>query len=303
MDPLISPPLLSDDADLPTIVEGSPQSFVGDVVEPSKKAPVFVYFWMPNPACEQFTPLIERIAREAGAQVRLVKINVQQYPEIVQQLQLQTVPAVLVFQNGAPANGFMGPIPEDGLRQFFERMLGAPVADQTATTLDAAKKALEEGDIGTAQALYSDVLGQDPENADALAGIIESFLVSNDAPSAKAYLQDVPEKLHSHPAIASIRARLELAKESVPSHETEALSKKLTENPNDHAARYELAMAEFANGDHEAAIESLLEIIRRDRKWSDKAAHTQLLKFFEALGPEDPLTISGRRQLSTLLFK
>ena len=302
MDQMTDPPLLADGADLPTIIEGSPQGFLEDVVEPSKQAPVFVYFWMPNPACEQFTPLIERLAREAGARVRLVKINVQQYPEIVQQLQLQTVPAVLVFQNGTPANGFMGPIPEEGLRQFFERMLGAPVADQTAAALETAKKAIDAGDVGSAQALYSNILGQDPENADALAGIIESFLASDDEPSAKAYLEEVPEKLRNHPAIAGIRARLELAEQAIPSQETEVLSAKLAENPNDHAVRYELAMAEFASDDREAAIESLIEIIRRDRQWNDKAAHTQLLKFFEALGPEDPLTVAGRRQLSTLLF-
>ncbi|MCE2509561.1 MAG: co-chaperone YbbN [Alphaproteobacteria bacterium] len=302
MDPMTNPPLLADGADAPTIVEGSPQSFLQDVVEPSKKIPVFVYFWMPNPACEPFTPVIERLAREAGARLRLVKMNVQQHPEVAQQLQLQTVPAVMVFQNGAPVNGFMGPIPEDSLRQFFGRMLGGPVTDQTAETLEAANQALKAGDIGQAQALYSDVLGQEPENADALAGIIESFLASGDTAGAKSYLEDVPEKLRNHSAIAGIRARIELAEQVAPSEETEALAAKLSENPNDHAARYELALAEFASGNREAAIESLLEIIRRDRKWNDKAAHTQLLKFFEALGPEDPLTVAGRRQLSSLLF-
>ena len=302
MDPTANPPLLAEGADAPTILEGSPQGFLQDVVEPSKKTPVFVYFWIPNPACQQFTPLIERLAREAGARVRLVKINVQQHPEVAQQLQLQTVPAVLVFQNGAPVNGFMGPISEENLRQFFGRILGAPIADQTAEMLDAAKAALQEKDVGRAQAICSDILGQDPESAQAFAGIIESFLIANDMASAKSYLEEVPEKLRNHSAIAGIRARIELAEQGGPSEETESLLTKLAENPNDHATRYELAMAEFRRGNREAAIEALLEILRRDRKWNDKAAHTQLLKFFEALGPDDPLTISGRRQLSSLLF-
>ncbi len=220
----------------------------------------------------------------------------------MQQLQLQTVPAVLVFRDGAPVNGFMGPVPEENLRQFFGRILGAPVADQTAGMLEAAREALAAKDVGRAQALYSDILGQDPDNAQAFAGIIESFLIAGDAAAAKSYLEEVPEKLRNHPAIAGVRARIELAEEAGPSEETESLLARLAENPDDHAARYELAMAEFGRGNREAAIEALLEILRRDRQWNDKAAHTQLLKFFEAMGPEDPLTIAGRRQLSSLLF-
>ncbi len=300
MEPTANPPLLGEGAERAPIVETRPETFVQDVVEPSKQGPIFVYFWTPNPACEQFTPLVERLTREAGGQIRLVKINVQTYPEVVQQLQLQTVPAMLVFQNGAPVNGFMGPIPEDGLRQFFSRILGAPIANQAAEKLAAARAALDAGDIGTAQANYSDVLGEDPENAEAIAGIIESFLAADDRATAEAYLADVPEKLATHPAIATMRARLELADAETP--DMAPLMEKLAANPKDHAARYDLAMAQFGGGSREAAIESLLEIIRQDRKWNDEAARKQLLKFFEALGPEDPLTLTGRRQLSSILF-
>ena len=302
MDPISNSPPQTNDANGPIIIETSPPTFVADVIEPSKTAPVFVYFWAPNPACQQFTPLIERLAREAGGQTRLVKINVQIYPEVSQQLQLQTIPSVLVFQNGTPVNGFTGPIPEENLRQFFSRVLGAPVEDQTAAALEAARNALDAGDPGVAQAHYSDILGQRPENGDAIAGLIETFLALDDRPAAKAYLEDVPEKLHAHPAIASMRARLELAEADAPSESTNALLEKLAKNPKDHAARYDLAMAQFTAGNREDAIESLLGIIRQNREWNDNAARTQLLKFFEAIGQEDPLTAAGRRQLSSILF-
>lgn len=301
MSPLPNQPILPDGADLPAILEGSPQGFLRDVVEPSKTRPVFVYFWMPNPTCQQFTPLIERLAREGGARVRLVKINVHDHPEIAQQLQLQTVPAVLVFQNGAPVNGFMGPISEDNLRHFFGQVLGAPLVDQTAGELKAARAALDKGAAGDAQVIFSDILGRDPENPEAIAGIIESFLVLDDMETAKSYLDEVPEKLRTHAAIARVRARIELA-ETAPPQATEALAARLAANPNDHQARLDLALAEFTKGKTTAAVESLLEIVRRDRKWQDDAARKQLLKFFEALGPDDPVTVAGRKQLSTILF-
>lgn len=303
MDPIANSPPPTNNSNPVTIVETTPETFVTDVVEPSKKGSVFVYFWTQNPACQQFTPLIERVTREAGGKVRLVKFNIQNHPSVVEQLQLQAIPAVLAFQNAAPVNGFMGPVSEDNLRQFFSRVLGAPLEDRTAEALKVAREALDAGDIGIAQAHYSDILGQDPEHAEAIAGIIESFLAAGDRPTAATYLEDVPEKLRSHPAIASVRARMELSDDAAaPSETSAALAEKLAANPKDHEARYGLALAQFSEGNHEAAIESLLEIVRADQTWNDGAARAQLLKFFEALGPEDPMAMAGRRQLSSILF-
>lgn len=279
-------------------------NFAKDVIEASKSALVLVDFWADwcGP-CKQLTPIIEKVVRSYNGKVRLVKLNVDQHPAIAGQLRIQSLPTVYAFRDGRPLDGFMGALPESGVRQFVDRLIGDDGAPDLAEALKAADQALEEGDLQGAAEIYATVLQEDGQNIAAIAGLARCYMKSGDPERAEQTLALVPPDKRETAAVASVRAALDLAKKAGSAGDTDALRRKIDANPADHQARIDLATALAAAGDKPGAVEQLLESFRRDRKWNEEAARKQLVQLFEAWGPKDPATLDGRRRLSSLMFQ
>jgi putative thioredoxin len=286
------------------IKDGSIETFAADVLEASRAVPVIVDFWAPwcGP-CKQIGPLLEKIVNEAKGAVRLVKINIDENPEIAQQLRIQSIPTVYAFRNGQPVDGFMGAVPESQLRAFVQQLTGGAAGqDQTEDILAAADEAFAAGDVTDAAQAYGHVLQEDPGNPRAVAGLARCYLKSGDLERARTTLGLVRPDGASDEAIRTVDAELKLREQAASAGDSAPLLAKLQSDPNDHQARYDLALALDAKGDREGAIRELLDLVRRDRKWNEEAARKHLVTLFEAMGPTDPRTLAGRRNLSSILF-
>jgi putative thioredoxin len=283
------------------IKETTTQTFVADVIEASRKVPVIVDFWAPwcGP-CRQLTPVLEKAVKAARGAVRLVKMNIDDHPEVAQQLGVQSIPAVFAFKNGQPVDGFMGALPESQVHAFLQRLAGPGAGEVPG--LEEARAAFEAGDIGGAAAKFAAILQADPENVDAIAGLAKCYIATGDFGHAEQTLALVPPAKHTAEAYLSAKAALELAKKAGPKPDIAGLEKAISANSRDWDARYKLAIALNAKGKRQQAMDQLFEIVRKDRAWNEDAARKQLVEFFEAWGPKDPLTQAGRQRLSSLLF-
>jgi putative thioredoxin len=279
------------------------QTFRKDVIEESRRQPVLVDFWASwcGP-CKQLTPILEKAVRAAKGAVKLVKMNIDKHPEIAGQLGIQSIPAVIAFVNGQPADGFMGALPENQVIAFLERVTKQEIGGEEKELLKSAEAALAAGDAATASALYSELLADDPANVSALAGLARALVDVGNIEDAKHILEQVPESKRNDGAVVTARAALEVAEQATHLGPVAELEQKVAANPLDHQARFDLAVALNANNRRQETLDHLLEIVRRDRKWNDDAARKQLVQFFEAWGPTDEHTVAGRRRLSSILF-
>jgi len=278
------------------------KDFMRDVIEASREVPVLVDFWAPwcGP-CRQLTPILEKAVRAAKGAVRLVKLNIDQHPQIPGQMGVQSIPAVFAFQDGRPVDGFMGALPESRVNDFIARLIGDSAGD-TAADLEAAEAALSAGDVNSAAQLFGEVMQKDRENAQALAGLAKCYIKTGDLARAEQTLALVPPAKADSSPVASARAALELARKTPAAGDIETLRAKLAADPKDPQARFDLALALSAKGDRSGALDELLAVVAKNRSWNDDAARKQLLQLFDAWGPADPSTIAGRQRLSSLLF-
>ena len=294
----------SDAAEQPGLIKDTTtQGFRQDVIAESMNQPVLVDFWAPwcGP-CKQLTPIIEKVVKEAKGKVRLVKMNIDAFPEIPGQLGIQSIPAVIAFKQGQPIDGFMGAQPESQIKAFIEKLVGPMGPGATEELIEAAKAATESGDAAGASELYAGVLELEPENVAAIAGLARLHLDMGDIEGATGILSMVPEAKAGDPAIAAVRAAIELAQQAAALGDTAELEAKVAANPKDHQARFDLALALNGRDRREEAVDHLVAIIKADRTWNEDGARKQLLQFFEAWGPMDEHSMAGRRKLSTLLF-
>ena len=284
------------------VKDGSVGTFMADVIETSMQVPVIVDFWAPwcGP-CKQLGPAIEKLVRQAGGLVRLVKINVDENQELATQMRVQSIPAVYAFKGGQPVDGFVGALPESQLRAFIDKLTGNAELPLDKA-LDQAEAALAGGDAAAAAGLYSEILADDATNPGAVAGLIRSCMAAGEVANAEELINGLTPELRSSPDVVAAISAMELARESTESGDVAELRQKLASDENDHQARFDLAVALYGAGDAEDAIGELIELVRRDRQWNDEAARKQLVKIFEALGHTDPLTVAGRQQLSKILF-
>jgi len=288
------------------IKETTTQTFVKDVIEESKRQPVLIDFWAPwcGP-CRQLTPIIEKAVRAAKGKVKLVKMNSDEHPAIPGQMGIQSIPAVIAFVNGQPADGFMGAVPESQVTAFIDKLTaGMPGAGEPniAEILQEAEAVLAEGDPATAAQIYAEVLAADATNIAALAGLAKCYVATGAIEQAKQTLAMVPESKRNDAGVKAVQASIDLAEQAKALGPVTELEQKVAANPLDHQARFDLATALNASGKRPEATSHLLEIVKRDRKWNEDGARKQLVQFFEAWGPTDEATVEGRKRLSTVLF-
>jgi putative thioredoxin len=285
------------------IKDTTTQGFRQDVVTESMTQPVLVDFWAPwcGP-CKQLTPVIEKVVKDSRGKVKLVKMNIDEHPQIPGQLGIQSIPAVIAFRQGQPIDGFMGALPESQVKAFVEKLVGSVGPGPIAEMVAAAEAAAEAGDAAGASELFAGVLELEPENLAAIAGLARLHLDMGDLDGAKGILGMTPQAKAADPAIAAVRAAIELAEQAADLGDTAELEARVAANPKDHQSRFDLAVALNARDRREEAVDHLIAIIRADRAWNDDGARKQLLQFFEAWGPMDEHSMAGRRKLSTLLF-
>jgi len=286
------------------VKDSTEATFMADVIDASAEVPVIVDFWAPwcGP-CKTLGPALEAAVNAAGGKVKMVKVDIDQNQNIAAQMRIQSIPAVFAFVNGQPVDGFMGAQSPSEIKAFIEKVVAMGGGnDGLEEALAAADEMLEQGAVTDAAQTYAAILGEDRENVPAIAGMARAHLALGDIAKAKAILDMAPEAKQGDVAITAVRAQIDLTEAAADAGDTAELQAKVDADPDDHQARFDLALALIGNGESEAAIDALIEIFRRDREWNDGAAKEQLFKLFDSLGPKSVAAQKGRRRLSSMIF-
>ncbi len=285
------------------IKDTSEATFMADVIDMSREVPVIVDFWAPwcGP-CKTLGPALEAAVTAAKGRVKMVKINVDQNQMIASQLRVQSIPTVYAFWQGQPVDGFQGALPASEIQKFIDRVAAVAGDGGLGEALAMAEQSLAEGDVPAAAEIFAAILEEEPENAVAFGGLVRSHLAAGNLDQAEALLADVPVKIAAAKEVEAARAQIELAKQAANAGPETELRATVSANPDDHQARFDLAVALNAAGKVDEAVDELLDLFRRDREWNDGAARAQLFTIFDALKPQDPVVLKGRRKLSSMIF-
>ncbi|QUS36483.1 thioredoxin [Falsirhodobacter algicola] len=285
------------------IKDSSEATFMQDVIEASREVPVIVDFWAPwcGP-CKTLGPALEAAVVAAKGKVRMVKVDVDQNQRIAAQLRVQSIPTVYAFFQGQPVDAFQGALPQSEIKAFVDKLAAMGGDGGLAEALEAAEAMLAEGAVTDAAETFAAILEEEPENAGAYAGLVRCQLAVGDLDQAEAMATAAPAKIAASAELEAIRAQIALTRQAASAGPEAELRARVEADPNDHQARFDLAQALHASGKVEDAVDELLDLFRRDREWNDGAARTQLFTIFDALKPQDPIVLKGRRKLSSMIF-
>lgn len=290
--------------DMGAVQDVTPQNFMQDVVQASMQMPVMVYFHSPRfPTCVEFGQILQKTVAATAGKVKLARLDIDKNREIAMQFRIEAVPMVYIFHHGQPVDGFSGNLPEAELKKVIEKLVGKlPQDEGMEAALAYAKQSFENGEWDEAAATYRQIAEEEPQNAEAAAGLGQCLIRQQKYAEATQWLDGVPAAIGGHAAIQQAKAALTLAQSAAPGEDASGLHARLAKNADDHAARFALANLLFTSGQQAEAINELLMIFGKDRAWEDEKARTQLVTYFDALGIDHPLTLKGRRRLSSLLF-
>ncbi len=286
-----------------TVRETTTRDFVKDVIDASMEVPVLVDFWAEwcGP-CKQLAPAIEKVVRATKGKVKLVKMNIDHHPEVAGQMGIRSIPAVVAFKGGQPVDAFMGAVPESQIKAFVDKLTAGAAPSPVDQLVAEGVAAAAAGDLQTASQYFAAVLQQDPENLDAALGLAGVCVDAGEIDEAKQVLATLPPAAAKDPRVAALEARIAVAEQAASLGDAAELEAAITRDPDDHQARFDLALLLAAKGHPNEAVDHLIQIFRKDRTWNDDGARKQLLTFFDAWGPKDPATLYGRRRLSSVLF-
>ena len=281
------------------------ESLMDDVIEASKTSPIVVDFWAPwcGP-CKTLGPALEAEVKATNGKVKMVKIDIDQNQNLASQMRIQSIPAVFAFVDGQPIDGFMGAKAPSELKSFIDKLLEKVTDDDgdLSEALAVANEMLNAEEFNDAAETFEAILGEDPESALAFVGLFNARMGAKKINDAKTMLEEIPDALKNKAEILALQAQIDLSNQAEGVGEINDLRSTLTNDGNNHQARFDLALALFTKGETSEAIQELLTIFRVDQEWNDDAARQQLFKFFDILGSENPITLSGRRQLASMLF-
>jgi putative thioredoxin len=287
------------------IKDATDASFVADVIEASQTVPVIVDFWAPwcGP-CKTLGPAIEAAVTRAAGRVKLVKIDVDANQVYAGQLRVQSIPTVYAFYQGRPVDGFQGALPPSEINAFVDKIaaLAGPVDDGLSAAIEAAEQMLVDGAAADAAETFAAILQEEPAHVAAYAGLVRSYLALGEVDQAEAILNGAPAEISTDPTLEALHAQITLLHEAANAGPLTELLAQVAADPANHQARFDLSVAQHANGQIAEAVDTLLELFRRDRDWNDGAAKTQLFKIFDARDAKDPIVLAGRRKLSSLIF-
>ena len=298
---------LSPAVDTDLIKDGTEATFMADVVDASQTVPVIVDFWAPwcGP-CKTLGPMLEDAVRAAKGAVKMVKINADEAQQIVGQMQIQSLPTVFAFFKGQPVDGFQGALPQSEIKAFVDRVIKAGGGEAPGESLNeavtVADEMLAEGAAQDALDTFSAILGEDPTHAGAYGGMVRAYIALDQLDAAEGHLNGAPIEISKTPELEAAHAQLQLARQAANAGPVAELQAAVDANPDDHQARFDLALALQANGDTQGAVDQLLTLFGKDREWNEGAAKTQLFTIFDALKANDPIALNGRRKLSSMIF-
>ena len=281
------------------------ETFMDDVIEASKTSPVVVDFWAPwcGP-CKTLGPALEAEVKATNGKIKMVKIDIDQNQNLASQMRIQSIPAVFAFVDGQPIDGFMGAKAPSELKSFIEKLLEKATNNDgdLSEAIAVANEMLNAKEFNDAAETFEAILGEDPESALAFVGLFNAKMGAKRINDAKTMLEEIPDALKNKSEILALQAQIDLSNQAEGVGEINDLRSTLINDENNHQTRFDLALALFTKGDTSEAIQELLTIFRDDQEWNDDAARQQLFKFFDILGSENPISLSGRRQLASMLF-
>lgn len=289
------------------IIDVITDNFMTDVIEQSKETPVIVDFWAPwCEPCKQLTPIIERIIKEKNGKVILAKMNIDESPEVAQQLKIQSIPAVMAFNDGQPIDGFIGVQSEKNIIEFVNKISSLKNSSTIEENISAGKKYMNEGDIETATLVFSEILKIEPDNISAKSLLARCLIKNDQLNDAEKIIDSLPVGAESNQDYISVRSELEIFKNAknnpITDNEEQELRNNIDKQPENYQLRLDLSKILMAKGENEEAINQLLRIIEVNAKWNDGEARKQLIEIFNILGNENILVTEGRKKLSSMLF-